>query len=280
MLETTKKDVTVFSCEQLGELRTHQSESGKIWFCLADVANALCLEQVSRLKSRLKADGVTTIKGVSLTTNQHGATTEQVVDLNFIDEPNLYRCIFQSRKEEAEKFQNWVFEEVLPSIRKSGGYIATTNTMTDTEIMAKAILLANNTIEQRNARIKELEDTNEKQTSTIARLQPKAEFADAAFKAEGKVDIGQAAKILGLPFGRNTLFKKLKEKGVFFGSRNEPKQRYIDAGYFELSQLPPIKRDHHPDLIVMKCTCTQKGLAYINHLFGGNPTQPSLTVIK
>ena len=152
--------------------------------------------------------------------------------------------------------------------------------MTDTEIMAKAILLANNTIEQRNARIKELEDTNEKQTNTIARLQPKAEFADAAFKADGKVDIGQAAKILGLPFGRNTLFKKLKEKGVFFGSRNEPKQRYIDAGYFELSQLPPIKRDHHPDLIVMKCTCTQKGLAYINHLFGGNPTQPNLTVIK
>ena len=200
-------------------------------------------------------------------------------DVWMLTENGLYEVLMQSRKPIAKQFKKGV-KQILHEIRTTGGYIATTSTMTDTEIMAKAILLANNTIEQRNARIKELEDTNEKQTNTIARLQPKAEFADAAFKADGKVDIGQAAKILGLPFGRNTLFKKLKEKGVFFGSRNEPKQRYIDAGYFELSQLPPIKRDHHPDLIVMKCTCTQKGLAYINHLFGGNPTQPNLTVIK
>lgn len=121
---------------------------------------------------------------------------------------------------------------------------------------------------------------NEKQSKQIAKLQPKADFADAAFQAEGKVDIGQAAKILGLPFGRNTLFKKLKEAGVFFTNRNEPKQRYIEAGYFELSQLPPIKRTNHPDLIVMKCTCTQKGLAYINTMFGGNPTNGKVTQIK
>ena len=271
MLQNQSTNVTTFNNAQFGDLRTHQSESGNVWFCLNDVMKSLGLSHITELKKRLQEKGCSSIAVLTNGGNQQ---------MIFIDEPNLYRCIFQSRKEEAEKFQNWVFEEVLPSIRKSGGYIATTSTMTDTEIMAKAILLANNTIEQRNARIKELEDTNEKQTNTIARLQPKAEFADAAFKADGKVDIGQAAKILGLPFGRNTLFKKLKEKGVFFGSRNEPKQRYIDAGYFELSQLPPIKRDHHPDLIVMKCTCTQKGLAYINHLFGGNPTQPSLTVIK
>ena len=53
------------------------------------------------------------------------------------------------------------------------------------------------------------------------------------------MDIGQAAKILGLPFGRNTLFKKLREMGVFFANRNEPKQKYIDAGYFEMTLLPP-----------------------------------------
>lgn len=67
---------------------------------------------------------------------------------------------------------------------------------------------------------------------------------------------------------------------MFFANRNEPKQRYIDAGYFELSQLPPIKRDHHPDLIVMKCTCTQKGLAYINMLFGGSPADGKLSPIR
>lgn len=120
---------------------------------------------------------------------------------------------------------------------------------------------------------------NEKRQKQIEKLQPKADFAEAAFKAEGKVDIGQAAKILGLPFGRNTLFKKLKEKGILF-KRNEPKQKYVDAGYFELTQLPPIHRNNHPDLIVMKVLCTQKGLAYINHLFGGNPSDGKLARIR
>ena len=118
----------------------------------------------------------------------------------------------------------------------------------------------------------------EQKDTKITKLQPKADFAEAAFKAEGKVDIGQAAKILGLPFGRNTLFKKLKEKGIFF-KRNEPKQKYVDAGYFELTQLPPIHRNNHPDLIVMKVICTQKGLAYINHLFGGKPSDGKLARI-
>lgn len=120
----------------------------------------------------------------------------------------------------------------------------------------------------------------EQANRTINRLQPKADFADAAFQAEGKVDIGQAAKILGLPFGRNTLFKKLKEKGIFFVNRNEPKQKYIDAKYFELTQLPPIHRHNHPDIITMKVICTQKGLAFINHLFGGNPPDGKLANIK
>lgn len=121
---------------------------------------------------------------------------------------------------------------------------------------------------------------NKEKDGQIKKLQPKADFADAAFKAEGNVDIGQAAKILGLPFGRNTLFKKLREKGVLFGSRNEPKQRFIDAGYFKLTELPPIKRENHSDLIIMKCICTQKGLAYINTLFGGSLNNPTLATIK
>lgn len=83
---------------------------------------------------------------------------------------------------------------------------------------------------------------NEKQQKQIEKLQPKADFADKAFAMEGKCDIGQAAKILGLPFGRNTLFKKLRELGVFFANRNEPKQKYIDAGYFEMKEKPVPRR--------------------------------------
>ena len=119
---------------------------------------------------------------------------------------------------------------------------------------------------------------NEKQQKQIEKLQPKADFADKAFAMEGKCDIGQAAKILGLPFGRNTLFKKLRELGVFFANRNEPKQKYIDAGYFEMKEKP-VPRENHPGFIVMVVLCTQKGLAYINLLFGGKPSDGKLARI-
>ncbi|WP_277264805.1 phage regulatory protein/antirepressor Ant [Prevotella corporis] len=141
------------------------------------------------------------------------------------------------------------------------------------EILHNRLQLAEQQLLQANERIT-------MQDNQIKKLQPKADFADAAFNADGCVDIGQAAKILKLPFGRNTLFKKLREQGVFFAGKNEPKQRFVQAGYFILTELPPIKRDNHPDLIVMKCVCTQKGLAYINHLFGGNTSNHTLAKIK
>lgn len=121
---------------------------------------------------------------------------------------------------------------------------------------------------------------NEKQQKQIEKLQPKADFAEAAFRAEGKVDIGQAAKILNLGFGRNTLFGKLRDAGIFFKDRNEPKQKYIDAGYFEMTLLPPIRRDNHPDILCQKVFCKPKGFAYINHLFGGKPSDGKITKIK
>lgn len=125
-----------------------------------------------------------------------------------------------------------------------------------------------------------LEQEKKQLEDKTARQEPLVSFAKTAFKAEGKVDIGQAAKILGLPFGRTTLFKKLREVGVFFANRNEPKQKYIDAGYFEMTLLPPIHRDNHPDIMYQKVLCNPKGLAYINHLFGGNPSDGKFSRIK
>ena len=86
------------------------------------MCDILELSNSSRILERLNGDGVTLSKGVSLTTNQYGKTTKQEVDLNFINEPNLYRVIFRSDKPEAKNFQDWVFEDVLPTIRKTGKY--------------------------------------------------------------------------------------------------------------------------------------------------------------
>lgn len=115
-----------------------------------------------------------------------------------------------------------------------------------------------------------LEQEKKRLEDKTAKQEPYVSFAKTAFKAEGKVDIGQAAKTLNLGFGRNTLFGKLRDAGIFFKDRNEPKQKYIDAGYFEMTLLPPIRRDNHPDILCQKVFCKPKGLAYINHLFGGS----------
>lgn len=190
----------------------------------------------------------------------------------FLTEDGLYEVLMQSRKPIAKEFKKGV-KEILKSIRKTGGYIATKQDDTPEEIMARALIVAQETIKRKEERLKQLEEKN-------AKLQPKADFAEAAFKAEGKVDIGQAAKILNLGFGRNTLFGKLRDAGIFFKDRNEPKQKYIDAGYFEMTLLPPIRRDNHPDILCQKVFCKPKGLAYINHLFGGKPSDGKIAKIK
>lgn len=108
-------DVQIFQNPAFGQMRVQSNEKGEALFCLADVCAALTLEQSSRVKMRLNQKGVTTSKTL---------TNGGIQKLTFIDEPNLYRCIFQSRKKEAEAFQDWVVEEVLPSIRQTGGYSA------------------------------------------------------------------------------------------------------------------------------------------------------------
>ena len=134
-------------------------------------------------------------------------------------------------------------------------------------------------VEAAEQRVKALEADNQQKDAKIAKLQPKADFADAAFITDDKVDIGMAAKILKLGFGRNTLFQKLRQVGVFFSTRNEPKQRFVNAGYFEMKEKF-IERNSHPGFVVTKILVTQKGLAYINHLFGGNPSDGKIAAIE
>ncbi len=113
----------------------------------------------------------------------------------------------------------------------------------------------------------------------VKSLKPKAELMDKVMETDEKIDIGQAAKILGLPYGRNTLFKKLRERGVFFKSKNEPMQEYINRGYFELKQKL-IERKKHEDFTVVKVLITQRGLAYLSKIFDTCPTNGNMAKIE
>lgn len=112
------------------------------------------------------------------------------------------------------------------------------------------------------------------------KLAPKAEFAERVIDTETRVDIGQAAKLLKLPFGRNTFFRALRECGIFFKNRNEPKQEFIERGYFELFMVV-IPTEHHGDISASKITVTQKGLFWLAKQFKGEYTGqlPTLNAI-
>ena len=243
-------EIQLFKNDRFGEVRVAGTSEEPL-FCLADVCKAIGIANPRNVKDRLDGDDVRQVDTID-----NLGRTQQV---NYVTESGMYDVIIRSDSENAKPFRKWVTSEVLPSIRKSGGYLAAKEDDTPEMIMARAILVANDTITRQK---KQLEQAHKK----ISMLAPKAEFMDKVMDTDQKIDIGQAAKILQLPFGRNTLFKKLKEKGVFFANRNEPKQEYIKRGYFELKEKW-IDRDNHDGFMVVKVLVTQKGLDFIAKLF-------------
>jgi anti-repressor protein len=185
----------------------------------------------------------------------------------------LYKCIFQSRRPDAEKFQEWVFDEVLPSIRKHGAYLsneAIEKTLTDPDYLIK---LANTLKEERLKRI-EAESRAAVLQITNDEMKPKAEFADAVMGSSDAIDMRKAATTLNMGIGRNKLFELLREKGVL-DRHNIPYQTYIDRGYFRTIESTYNKPDGS-SCINIKTVIFQKGLDFIRKLLNAalarNPT--------
>lgn len=236
------------------------NNNGEIFFCLADVCSVLEL-QTNKVKERLNDKGWN-----SIPTPTNGGTQQMI----FIDEPNFYKTVLQSRKPQAEPFTDYVTKEVLPSIRKHGAYMTPEtieNVINDPDFGIKLL----STLKEE--RLKRIEA--EKQ---VQKLKPKAELMDKVLDSGEKIDIGQAAKILNLPYGRNSLFKKLRELGVLFKGRNEPKQEYIDRKYFELKEKW-VDRNEHDGFAVIKILVTQKGLEFLNGLLNGDKSSNNMARI-
>ena len=138
-------ELQVFSFKD-NQVRTQQ-QNNEVWFCLKDVCDILELTNPSVVMSRLNKEGVTKFNLGS----RSGET-------NFINESNLYKVIFQSRKPQAEQFTEWVTSEVLPTIRRTGSYQVPTNPMQALELMFQAQKETNDEVAKHDMRIKELED--------------------------------------------------------------------------------------------------------------------------
>lgn len=214
----------IFNSEEFGEIRTIEID-GKPYFVGTDVAKALGYNNPRDAVSRH-------CKGVV----KHDTPTSSGIQLmSYINEGDLYRLIMKSKLPSAEKFEAWVFDEVIPAIHHNGGYIMGQENLSDSELMAKAILVAQKTIEHKNQII-------EQQKAKIEQDRPKTIFADAVSASHTSILIGDLAKLIcqnGYQIGQKRLFQWMRDNGYLMvsgSSRNMPKQKYVEQGLFEVKE--------------------------------------------
>ena len=195
----TTKDfkIQVFKHPQFGEIRV-TGTSDEPLFCLVDICKVLELNNTSMAKRKLKATGIKIFEVRSELTNKHGKTIAFMDNLTFISEQNLYRLIMRSTKPMAEPFQDWVCGEVLPSIRKHGGYILTHEGDTDEDIRRRAEEVLRKTLQEKDSFIAQQKKLIAEQETEIDRLLPKALYADNVLDSISCYTTTQIAKELGM----------------------------------------------------------------------------------
>lgn len=231
--EEKMDNLQIFNNEEFGQIRTVTKED-KTYFVGNDVAKALGYTETAKAIR-------THCKGVS---EMDIPTNGGIQKVKVITEGDIYRLVIKSQLPKADEFESWIFDNVLPSIRKAGGYIAGQEQMSDAELMAKALLVAQKQIEQRNAQ--------------IAEMQPKADFFDAVADSKSAFSMNEVAKVLDYKgIGRNKLFEFLREQNIL-DRYNVPYQRYVDNGWFRVIEQKYMKNGE--PIVSTKTLVYQKGI--------------------
>ena len=235
-------DLQIFNNEEFGEVRTI-TKDGEPWFVGKDVCEAFGDTNYRRSLSNIDDSD----KGVSQIETPGGKQ-----NMVIINESGLYALLFQMQPQKAKgvsqnetlieerisklhRFKHWVTSEVLPSIRKNGGYIAGQESLSDDELMAKALLVAQNKIAERDSIIAE-------KNAQIEQMKPKQIFADAVETSRTSILVGDLAKLIcqnGVQIGQKRLFEWMRQNGYLMkygASRNMPMQKYIEQGLFEIKE--------------------------------------------
>ena len=222
-------ELQIFNNPEFGEIRTI-NESGTVLFCGSDVARALGYTNTSKaLTDHCKGD---LTKRYPIT-DTLGRSQEAI----FIPESDLYRLIFRSKLPSAERFTDWVTAEVLPSIRKNGGYIAQQETLSPEELMVKAIMVAQQTIADREARIQAQAAEISALTVDKQIMQPKAEYFDDLVDRNLLTNFTEAAKQIGIK--RKALIGFMVDHGYLYRDKKGNLLPYANKksdGLFDVKQ--------------------------------------------
>lgn len=242
-------------------LRTLTDEAGEPWFVAKDVCDILGMSNPSMAVTALDKDEVAQIDPKDYL----GSENRSNQAVNIVSEPGLYKLIMRSRKPEAKEFQRWVTHEVLPSIRKRGGYMAGQERMTP-EQMALASM-------------RWLQSKVDEQAKQLKAQEGKVLFANAVETARTSILVGDFAKILksnGIDIGPRRLFAWLREHGWLIKAKgsswNMPTQKAMDLHLFEVKETTISHSDGHTT-INKTPKMTGKGQTYFAKLFLAKPTQ-------
>lgn len=267
------QELQIFKNNEFGEVRT-KVINNEPYFSLIDVCRILEINNPRMAKTRLNQDGVSTTDiGVVTGKKADGSDAIQNVKMNFINESNLYKLIFQSRKAEAERFADWVTSEVLPSIRKHGAYMSSEvieKTLSDPDYL---IRLATNLKEEKAKRALA--------EAQIERDKPKVLFADTVSASNKSCLVGELAKLISQEairrgeinkkIGQNNLFAWMRSSGYLCKSgerKNQPLQQYVEQGLFELKKGSYVD-SNGVNVLTTTTKVTGKGIIYFINKFLG-----------
>lgn len=247
-------EIQIFNNPEFGEIRT-VSINNEPWFVGKDLAQILgYAKPENALAAHVDDEDKTTTLIQGTGSNYKSKTI-------VINESGMYSLVLTSKLPGAKMFKHWVTSEVLPAIRKNGGYIAGQENLSDQEILAKALLVAQRTIESKNLQ--------------IAEMQPKALFADSVATADTSILVGELAKLLrqnGVDTGEKRLFARLRDEGYLIRRKgtdyNMPTQKSMEL---ELFQIKETVINHSNGLTTVKKTIkvTGKGQQYFINKFLG-----------
>lgn len=253
-------ELKIFENESFGEIRTIKDENGEPWFVGKDVADILQYSNTSKaIRDHVDKEDKLTERIV---------TSGQGRDVVMINESGLYSLIFSSKMEKAKEFKRWVTSEVLPAIRKDGGYMVTKEGETRDEFLARAYLIAQETLEKA-----ELE--NKKKDQIIGELRPKADYMDKILQSKSVVTITSIAKDYGL--SGNKMNKLLHELGIQYKQGNQwlIYAKYHDKGYTHSETVEFPRSDGSLD-VNMITKWTQKGRLFLYNELKDNGYLPMI----
>lgn len=251
-------NLQIFNSPDFGQIRTIQ-QNGEAWFVGKDVAQALGYSQTAKAVREHVKDNH---KGMSVLDTPGGKQ-----ETTIIDEAGLYSLVMRAKTEKAEAFQEWVTGEVLPAIRKHGGYL--------TPDKIEQALTDPDTIIKLATTLKEERAVRQQAEASLQAAKPKVLFADAVSASDSTILIGDLAKILkqnGHPIGQKRLFCWMREQGYLIkragADYNSPTQRAMEMGLFKIKETAISHSDGH--VSVSKTTkVTGKGQQYFINKFCG-----------